>query len=304
MSPNPAAAAIAIIGAGVLGRRIGLMYASHGTAVRIYDVSHNSLAEAETFISSELALQDKRTTAAGDQRAGDVSYHAEGLDVVVRGTWMVIEALPEKLPLKIQVLGSLDALTDPATIIASNSSSYPTRLMLERVKRPQRVVNTHYYMPPDRNGVEIMSCGQTDPAIIDKLMVETKRHGFVPFHVKKESLGFIFNRLWAAIKRESLAIVEDGVGDPVAVDTLFKSWFRSELAPFMSMDDVGLDTVLNIEEHYAEELGPSVPEGPRKLCRQMIEQGRLGRKSGGGFYEYTPDGERILPDSLKRVSKL
>jgi 3-hydroxybutyryl-CoA dehydrogenase len=299
MSPhnNPT---IAIIGAGVLGRRVAIQYASHGTCVRIFDVSRESLDSAQHFIVSAF-----KTGLAGlGNERGDISYHADGLNNVVKGCWMVIEALPEKLPLKIQVLGNVDKATDENTIIASNSSSYSTRLMLERVGRPQRVVNTHYYMPPDRNGVEIMSCGQTDPAIIDKLMKETKRHGFVPFHVKKESLGFIFNRLWAAIKRESLAIVEEGVGDPEAVDTLFQSWFRSELAPFMSMDDVGLDTVLNIEEHYAEELGPSVPEGPRRLCRAMIDQGKLGRKSGKGFYDYTVDGKRILPESLKRASKL
>lgn len=276
------------------------MYASHGTPVRIYDTSHNSLDSAQKFISS--AMENTGIEGLGDQR-GEVSYHADDLDAVVRGTWMVIEALPEKLPLKIEVIGKLDGLTDAGTIIASNSSSYSSRGMLEHVKHAQRVVNTHYYMPPDRNGVEIMSCGQTDPAIIDKLMAETKRHGFVPFHVKKESLGFIFNRLWAAIKRESLTIVDEGVGDPEAVDSLFQSWFRSELAPFMSMDDVGLDTVLNIEEHYAEELGPSVPQGPRNLCRRMIDEGRLGRKSGKGFYEYTSEGERILPESLKRVNK-
>ena len=175
--------------------------------------------------------------------------------------------------------------------------------MLQHVTKPERVVNTHY-MPPDRNGVEIMSCGRTDPAIIEKMMEETKRHRLVPFHVKKESLGFIFNRLWAAIKRGSLAIVEEGIGDPEAVDSLFQSWFRSGLGPFMSMDDVGIDTVLNIEEHYAEKLGPSIPEGPRKLRRQMIEQGKLGRKSGKGFYEYSENGERISPKSLKRVNKL
>jgi 3-hydroxybutyryl-CoA dehydrogenase len=299
MSPhNPTI--IAIIGAGVLGRRVAAQYASHGSFVRIFDTSQEALDSAQKFITSAFSTG---LAGLGNDR-GEVSYHVDGLNEVVKGCWMVIEALPEKLPLKIKVIGDLDKLTDANTIIASNSSSYPARLMLKNVTRPQRVVNTHYYMPPDRNGVEIMSCGQTDPAIIDTLMKETKRHGFIPFHVKKESLGFIFNRLWAAIKRESLAIVEEGVGDPEAVDTLFQSWFRSELAPFMSMDDVGLDTVLNIEEHYAEELGPSVPEGPRKLCRRMIEQGKLGRKSGKGFYDYTDDGKRILPESLKRVSKL
>ena len=300
--PPQSAPAIAIIGAGVLGRRIALMYASHGTDVRLYDAFQGSLDSARNYISSEIS---QIGCPVHGRHQGHVTYHADGLERVIRSVWMVVEALPEKLPLKIETIGNLDSITDAETIIASNSSSYSTRLMLQNVKRPQRVVNTHYYMPPDRNGVEIMSCGQTDSAVIEKLMLETKRHGFVPFHVKKESLGFIFNRLWAAIKRESLAIVADGVGDPVAVDTLFQSWFRSELAPFMSMDDVGLDTVLNIEEHYAEELEPPVPEGPRKLLRQMIEKGKLGRKSGDGFYEYDTSGERILPEGSRRLkSKL
>jgi 3-hydroxybutyryl-CoA dehydrogenase len=300
MSHNPA---IAIIGAGVLGRRVALMYASHGTQVRLYDTYPPSLDSAQAFIGSALAAEaGTRMLGLGPLNA-QVTYHDADLARVISGVWMIIEALPEKLALKIEVIGQLDELSHPDTIIASNSSSYSTREMLDRVKRPQRVVNTHYYMPPDRNGVEIMSCGQTDPAIIQKLLVETKRHGFMSFHVKKDSLGFIFNRLWAAIKRESLAIVEEGVGDPEAVDSLFKSWFRSELAPFMSMDDVGLDTVLNIEEHYADVLGPSVGEGPRRLCRRMVESGKLGRKSGQGFYNYTK-GERILPESLKRMSKL
>lgn len=279
------------------------MYASYGTQVRIYDTSRSSLDSAKKFIESALTDGNGGGAVGLGRHHAKVSYHADDLESVVQGVWMVVEALPEKLPLKIDVIGKLDRLTDPSTIIASNSSSYSTREMLERVKRPERVVNTHYYMPPDRNGVEIMSCGQTDPAIINKLIEETERHGFLPFHVKKESLGFIFNRLWAAIKRESLAIVEEDVGDPEAVDSLFQSWFRSELAPFMCMDDVGLDTVLNIEEHYAEELGPSIPEGPRRLCRKMIEEGKLGRKSGQGFYDYNKNGERILPESLKRVNK-
>ena len=95
--------------------------------------------------------------------------------------------------------------------------------MPEHVFRPQRVLNRHYYIPSNRNEVEIMSCGQTDLTMLEKFMIETDRNGFVLFHVKKESLEFILNRLWAAIKRVSLAIVEEVVGDPEAVDGLFQS---------------------------------------------------------------------------------
>src|SRR5271170_1066080 len=108
MSPYPA---VAIIGAGVLGRRIAFMYASHGTPIRIYDTSHESLDSAKNFITSAFRNGAYSEGQLGNQHA-DVTYHPDGLKAVVSGVWMVIEALPEKLPLKIDIIGKLDGLTD------------------------------------------------------------------------------------------------------------------------------------------------------------------------------------------------
>jgi 3-hydroxybutyryl-CoA dehydrogenase len=107
----------------------------------------------------------------------------------------------------------------------------------------------------------------------------------VPFWVRRESDGFIFNRIWAAIKRECLMVVEEGVAPPEDVDRMWEIFTRADVPPFRLMDRVGLDVVLAIEEHYAA-VREGVPAGPRKLLHEYIDQGRLGVKTGRGFYDY------------------
>jgi 3-hydroxybutyryl-CoA dehydrogenase len=130
-----------------------------------------------------------------------------------------------------------------------------------------------------------MSCGKTDEGVIDALMKKIPQYGLVPFHVLRESDGFIFNRVWAAIKRECLMVVEEGVATPEDVDGMWKIFTAPGIPPFRLMDRVGLDVVLNIEEHYAS-VRQGLPEEPRKLLHDLIDQGRLGVKSGRGFYAY------------------
>jgi 3-hydroxybutyryl-CoA dehydrogenase len=139
-------------------------------------------------------------------------------------------------------------------------------------------------MPPELPIVELMSCGKTDPAIIDFLMERLPLYGLAPFRVQRESVGFIFNRIWAAIKRESLSVVEEGVAELEDIDRMWDLFTAHQPAPFRLMDRVGLDVVLAIEEHYAA-VRNDVPEGPRKLLQRYVDGGRLGVKSGRGFYD-------------------
>ena len=108
-------------------------------------------------------------------------------------------------------------------------------------------------------------------------------YGLVPFRVQRESVGIIFNRIWAAIKREVLMVVQEGVATPEDVDRIWHEVFRSPLGPFRMMDQVGLNVVCDIEEHYAQ-ICDGIPEGPRRLLREYIARGHLGMKSGQGFY--------------------
>jgi 3-hydroxybutyryl-CoA dehydrogenase len=276
---NPTLRPTAVIGGGTLGTRIALMLASSGGEVRLYDAKTAQLEIAEQFISTELPKLVK--TRAGAV-AGRV-FMAKTLEPAIADAWMVVEAVPERLDLKKTIFGDLDRLAPKDAILASNSSSYPSSQIIERVADPSRVVNTHYYMPPEQIVVEVMSCGKTSDAVIAALMERLRLYGVVPFHVRKESVGFIFNRIWAAVKRESLEVVEEGVSTPEEVDHIFELLLGTHGGPFRLMDKVGLDVVLDIEEHYAA-IHPELPLGPRVLLKQYIQEGRLGRKTGKGFY--------------------
>jgi len=275
---------VAVDGAGTLGRRIAAVYAAGGSQVRIFDPSPDQRDAAIAFCTEE--VDDFRVTLGpAASRAGAVEA-ADDLEAAVRGAWMVVEAAPERPELKREVLAELDRLADPDAIVASNSSSLPTSKLIGGVAHPERVLNTHYYMPPAMNAVELMSCGETDEGIIEALLGKLPDYGLAAFHVRRESDGFIFNRIWAAIKRECLLVVEEGVAPPADVDGMWNIFVRGGIPPFELMDRVGLDVVLDIEEHYAS-IRPGIPEGPRRLLRDQIEQGHLGVKSGRGFYDHS-----------------
>jgi 3-hydroxybutyryl-CoA dehydrogenase len=262
-----------------MGSRIALMLASSGGEVRLYDLNADQLEVARRYVEAELP----RVVAGRSGALPGRLVLSRTVQAAVADTWMVVEAIPERLDLKRKVFGHLDRLAPEDAILASNSSSYPTSQLIDAVSRPGRVANTHYYGGlPEVNVVEVMSCGKTTDEVIARLFERLPAYGLLPFHVLKESVGFIFNRIWAAIKRESLAVVAEGVSTPQVVDQLFQSVLGS-LGPFRRMDAVGLDVVLDIEEHYAA-VRPGIPAKPRQLLKRYVEQGHLGIKSGKGFY--------------------
>ncbi|MGK5112291.1 3-hydroxyacyl-CoA dehydrogenase family protein [Geodermatophilus sp. CPCC 205506] len=273
---------VAVVGAGALGRRIAAALAAGGTDVRLTDLSEEQREAARDYALASVEEFHRALGLANEER-GTVSS-AEGLRDAVTGAWLVVEAVPERVDAKTAVFGELDRLAESDAVLASNSSSIPTSLVIGEVARPERVLNAHFQSPPEHNAVELMSCGRTDPAVVDALMERLPRYGLVPFRVRRESDGFIFNRIWAAIKRECLMVVEEGVASPEDVDRMWQLFTRPGTPPFRLMDVVGLDVVLAIEEHYAA-VREGIPEGPRRLVREYVEQGRLGRKSGRGFYD-------------------
>jgi 3-hydroxybutyryl-CoA dehydrogenase len=283
---------VAVIGAGTLGRRIALMFAAHGAEVRIHDLAEAQRDAAVDYVSLNLpAVADQLTGVVPAQVSAEADL-AEAVD----DAWLVVEAIPERLELKKQVFGQLDELAAPDAILASNSSSYASRMFLDKVHHPERVLNIHFYMPPKQNAVDVMSCGKTDRDVIDFVLATLPQFGLYPFEARRESTGFIFNRVWAAVKRESLEVVAEGVSTPQEVDRMFQINTGSAAGPFRMMDQVGLDVVLDIEEHYCAE-HPEYPEGPRRLLRSYLQRGRLGVKSGSGFYDDYPRPTQSQVDS-------
>lgn len=270
---------VAVVGGGALGRRIALMFASRGGHVRIHDVDASSRETAIEFVETTLPglVARRRSALVGTVEAtGDLA-------AAVRDAWLVIEAVPEHLELKRAVLADLDRLAPEDAVVATNSSSYPSSRLIDGVGHPERVLNMHFFRPPEQAAVELMSDGHTDRAVIDLLLEALPAFGLQPFEAREESVGFVFNRIWAAVKREALTVVAEGVSTPREVDEVFRLTVGSPIGVFQAMDQVGLDVVLDIEEHYAA-ADPRLSEAPRALLRRYVEAGDLGVKTGAGFY--------------------
>ena len=154
-----------------------------------------------------------------------------------------------------------------------------------RSRDKSRLCNMHFYMPPESNGLDLMSNGETDRGLLDTLLTVLPEFGVYPFEARRECTGFIFNRIWAAIKRESLAVVAEGVARPEDVDGMFKVNLGVSAGPFQMMDLVGLDVVLDIENNYANEFS-HLPKNVRDLLQEYVDAGKLGIKTGEGFYNY------------------
>jgi 3-hydroxybutyryl-CoA dehydrogenase len=272
---------VAVIGAGTLGPRIALMFATRGGSVRIYARRAEQRAEATQYVAEALP---KVLATRGFGEAGVVTATGS-LDEALDGAWLAVESVSEKLEVKIPLWGEIDRAAPPDAIFATNSSSYPSRLMAENVSDKTRLCNMHFYMPPEYAAVDLMSDGQTDRGLLDSLLTVLPEFGVHPFEARKECTGFIFNRVWAAIKRESLAVVAEGVARPEDVDGMFRVNWRVPAGPFQMMDMVGLDVVLDIENHYAEEF-PHLPKNVRDLLQSYVDAGKLGIKTGEGFYTY------------------
>ncbi|KAB8268973.1 hypothetical protein BDV30DRAFT_251794 [Aspergillus minisclerotigenes] len=283
---QPLSRPVVVLGAGVLGRRIASVFLAGGYNVHIRDPSSQALSDASSYIDSH--LQEFKALTPSQRTGGTYKTFTE-IPAAVSSAWLVVEAVPEKLPLKISTFAEVDRNAPADCIIASNSSSIKSRLMLDEVKpeRKERVLNMHFTMPPAIRTVELMTDGETSPKLFNLLTGVLKDCGMIPVTARRESTGFVFNRLWAAIKREIMFILAEDVSSPEEIDILWENMFQlpSSLPPCRLMDQIGLDTVAFIEDNYVQERGLDSHMTVDWLREKYISPGKLGLKSGkGGLY--------------------
>lgn len=308
---------VLVVGAGNIGRRVALVWASNTRPVTIYDISQEALRSATEYVTDNLAAyctergtfpghvsttSDLRTATgtSGQPGAGDITAEEH-----TRAPWLAIECLPESLPLKTSVLGLLERSLPADCILASNSSSLTTQEMAAEgpLEHAERLLNTHYFIPPRNRMVELMSSGATHAAVFPFLAAQMRRVGLSPVVVPRgiQSRGFVFNRIWAACKRETLAVLAEGVARPGDVDALFRDFFHAEKGPCERMDEVGLDTVARVEQHNLERR-PELGSGAALawLKKNYVEECRLGEKSGEGLFTVE---ERMALKERHRVDR-
>ena len=287
---------IGVIGAGLMGHGIAYLLAAAGHTVRIYDPS------AEWRSTLPQRLESARTLLDGDPALlARISAHDQ-LAPAMKDAAFVFEAAPEKLPLKQQIFAELESLTEPSTILASNSSAIPSTEIGLKLKHRERVIGTHFWNPPHLVPlVEGIQNVKTSDETVRRTIELLRNAGRKPVHVKKDIPGFIGNRLQHALKREAIALVAAGVCDADTIDEVVKNGFGARMAvlgPMEQCDLVGLDLTLDIQNVLLSDLDHST--SPTQFLKDKVAAGKLGMRTGEGLRQWTPASADAVRERLRR----
>lgn len=278
---------LAVVGAGTMGQGIAHVAALHGRKVWLVDVSEEVLQRALQAIAHNLERQVKKeriTTAQKEEALGRIAFSAD-LEAAVAHVQLVIEAVPENPDLKAQVFERLDRAAPPAAILASNTSSISITWLAARTQRPAQVIGMHFFNPvPVMQLVEVVRGLETDQDTYEATCRLAEALGKTPVTVN-DAPGFVSNRVLMPMINEAIYCVMEGVAAPEDVDQVMKLGMNHPMGPLALADLIGLDVCLGILEVLHRELGDDKYR-PCPLLRKMVAAGRLGRKTGRGFYEY------------------
>ncbi|KON30332.1 hypothetical protein AC480_01315 [miscellaneous Crenarchaeota group archaeon SMTZ1-55] len=266
---------VSVIGVGTLGKQIAERAALCNYEVHVFDVNPRGLREF---------VQNVQQKVRAHGSTGELTIHDTLADAVSTAD-LIVEAVPEKLELKRAVFAQIDQAAPSHAIIATNSSSIPVSRLEDAVKRPDKVLNIHFYKIPDQPMADVARGTATSDDTFEAGLTWVRSLEITPLVVKKECLGFVFNRVWRAIKKECLHVWAGGYAEKEAVDRAWKIFTGMSQGPFELMDAVGLDVVYDIEMMYYRDSGDPRDQPPQRL-KAMVDRGDLGVKSGKGFYHY------------------
>jgi 3-hydroxybutyryl-CoA dehydrogenase len=278
---------VAVLGAGIMGRGIAQVAAAAGFDVRLRDVDPRQLNVAINAIKESLdkgVHLGKLSAADASAALQRIRPLADAQQAVTGAAW-IIEAVPERLELKQTVFREVDALVDDAAILATNTSGLSVTRIGAATRDPGRVVGLHFFNPPHLlKLLEVVRGATTRPEVVEKSLAFARRLGKQPI-VVQDSPGFASSRLGVVLGLEAIRMLEQGVASAQDIDTAMELGYNHPMGPLKLTDLVGLDVRLAIADHLHRELGGEQYRAPA-LLRQMVAEGRLGKKSGRGFYQY------------------
>ena len=276
---------ISIIGGGLMGAGIAQIFAASGYGVKIFEPNADVRATIHDRTESNLAaLGDDVSVVERIECFGDLAETVNDADYVT-------EAAPEKLELKQSIFADLVKHSPRNCILASNTSVIPITKIADGLETADRIIGTHWWNPPFLIPlVEVVQAKYTSLETVNATMNLLKGIGKAPAHVKKDTPGFVANRMQHALWREAIAMVAEGICDAKTLDDCVKNSFGlrlSVLGPLENADLVGLDLTLDIHKTIIPEL--DLHDGPHEFLMQKVKSGDLGFKSGEGFQEWTPE---------------
>jgi 3-hydroxybutyryl-CoA dehydrogenase len=289
-------ARVGILGAGTMGRGIAQVAALGGFETRLYDAFPEAAESAAVKLREALAKGAARgrwSDAEADAASNRIGpAHGAG---DLAGCELLIEAAPEDLDLKRKLFAEVAEVCGPETILASNTSSLRVSDIAAGVPHPERMVGMHFFNPPVlMKLVEVVAAERSSTRALRATTEVAMAMGRTPIRAK-DTPGFVANRLARPFSLESLRMLSDGVADAATIDRVVRLGGGFRMGPFELIDLIGLDVNLTIARSFFAQSGEPERWRPSPIQERLVEQGKLGRKSGQGYYPYG-DGSKREPD--------
>ena len=293
---------ITVIGAGTMGNGIAHVFAQNGFQVTLVDVNAGQLEKALQTIEKNLERQVSKASLTPEQKKEAIARLTTQTDIAsgVADADLVVEAATENTDLKLKIFKQLDESAKPGAILASNTSSISITKIAAVTKRPELVIGMHFMNPvPVMKLVEIINGYATTQEVTDKIVDLTKQLGKVPC-VVNDYPGFIANRILMPMINEAIYSLYEGIAGVEEIDTIMKLGMAHPMGPLQLADFIGLDVCLSILNVLYNGFG-NIKYAPCPLLVNMVTAGKLGVKTGEGFYRYTAGSkELVLSERFKK----
>jgi 3-hydroxybutyryl-CoA dehydrogenase len=282
---------IAVLGAGTMGNGIAQVCAMAGYDVAVHDPQPEAMERALNTIRANLEKGVERGKVSLEMR--DLAMRslrkAPTLADAAATADLVIEAAPESMDIKTALFAEVDRHAPANALLGTNTSSLSVSRIAEATGRPERVIGLHFFNPVHiMKLLEVVRGGQTSQATLDAALTFARRIGKEPI-VVTDTPGFASSRLGVVLGLEAMRMVEQGVASPQDIDKAMELGYNHPMGPLKLTDLVGLDVRLGIADYLHGELGGDQYRAP-ELLRRMVAEGKLGKKSGQGFYDWTQEG--------------
>ena len=277
---------MAVLGAGQMGNGITQVAACAGIEVVMIDIEQEYVDKGVATIEKSLAKLVSKERMSQEDADSARSRISTAIDrSACADVDLVVEAVPEVLDLKLSIFSELDGICKEGCILATNTSSISISEIAAATSRPDRVIGMHFMNPvPIMKLVEVINGKETSESVTSTVLAAAERMGKIPL-MCNDSPGFVSNRILCPMINEAILTLQEGVAEPEAIDGIMKLGMNHPIGPLALSDLIGNDTVLHIMNVLHEGMGDD-KYAPAPLLIEMVEQGKLGRKSGQGFYDY------------------